>query len=283
MIPGLTALSGTFAPELDSYPRYYHRQCDLNDRNNKRVRISSIIVWAIQLALIIHVLKTGRSRYWIFILIFMPLIGGIAYLLIEILPDFSSSLSGQRAARKVKKAFNPGAEVRQHKAAWEQSANTDNARRYAEALLDASKPEDAEAIVNQALKGIFAYEPTLLLTRARLQFAQNRPDEAAESLESLREHNPDFRSTDSDLLYARALEANGQIDKALVEYGAVSKHFPGIEARYRLALCLKTAGRQPESIAEMESILKDSKLAPAHFRKSQKPWLDAITRELATS
>jgi hypothetical protein len=247
------------------------------------VRISSIIVWAVQLALIIHVLKTGRSRYWIFILIFMPLIGGIAYLLIEVLPDFSNSISGQRAARKVKMTFDPGAQVRQHQAAWEQSANTDNARRYAEALLDTGKPQDAEDIVNQALKGIFADEPTLLLTRARIQFAQNRPGEAAKSLESLREHNPNFRNTDGDLLYARALEADGQIDKALAEYSAVSKHFPGIEARYRLALCLKVAGRQPESIEEMESILKDSKLAPAHFRKSQKPWLDAITRELAAS
>ncbi len=247
------------------------------------MRLSSIIIWAIQLALIIHVLKTGRSRYWIFVLIFMPLIGGIAYLVIEILPEFSNSISGQRAARKMKMTFDPGAEVRLHQAAWEQSPNTDNARRYAEALLDAGKPQDAEDIVNRALKGIFSNEPTLLLTRARIEFAQNRPGETAKSLETLREHNPDFRSTDGDLLYARALEADGQIDKALAEYGAVAKHFPGIEARYRLALCLKAAGKQQDSIREMESIMKDSKLAPAYFRKSQKPWLDAIKRELAAS
>ena len=245
------------------------------------MRLSSIIVWAIQLALIIHVLKTGRSRYWIFVLIFMPMIGGIAYLVIELLPEFSNSISGQRAARKVKMTLNPGAQVRQHQAAWAQSPNTDNARRYAGALLDAGKAEEAEAIVNQALKGIFANEPTLLLTRARIEFAQNRPGETAKSLETLRKHNPNFRSTDGDLLYARALEADGQIDKALAKYSAVAKHFPGIEARYRLALCLKTAGRQQESIEEMESIMKDAKLAPAHFRKSQKPWLDAIKRELA--
>jgi len=245
------------------------------------VRLSSIIVWAIQLALIIHVLKTGRSRYWIFILIFMPLIGGIAYLVIEVLPEFTNSISGQRAARRMKKTFDPGAEVRLHQAAWEQSPNTDNARRYAEALLDAGKPQDAEDMVNRALKGIFSDEPTLLLTRARIQFAQNRPGEAARSLETLREHNPDFRNTDGELLYARALEAEGQIDKALTEYSAVAKHFPGIEARYRLALCLKAAGKQQESIREMESVMKDSTLAPAHFRKSQKPWLDAIKRELA--
>lgn len=96
----------------------------------------SILIWLIQLALIIHVLKTGRSRYWIMALLFMPMIGGIAYLMIEILPEFSGSITGQRAVRNVKKTLNPGADLRQHEAAWDQSPNVDNGRRYAEALLD---------------------------------------------------------------------------------------------------------------------------------------------------
>lgn len=245
------------------------------------MRISSLLVWTIQLALIIHVLKTGRSRYWIFVLIFMPLIGGLAYLIIELLPEFSNSISGQRAMRNVKNAFDPGGDVRQHQAAWEQSPNVDNARRYAEALLDAGESAKAEGIVDQALTGMFAFEPTLLLVRARLQFEQDRMSDALNSLESLQEHNPDFRSADGHLLYARTLEATGQIEKALQEYTNVAGYFPGVEARYRRALCLKASGNQQESTAEMESILNDAKLAPAHFRKSQKLWLEATRRELA--
>jgi len=245
------------------------------------MRISSLLVWTIQLALIVHVLKTGRSRYWIIVLIFMPLIGGLAYLLIELLPEVSNSISGQRAMRHVKNVFDPGGDVRRQQAAWEQSPNTDNARRYAEALLDAGEAAKAEAVVDQALTGMFAFEPTLLLVKARLQFEQDRMDEALQSLEALQEHNPDFRSADGHLLYARTLEATGQIGKAMKEYTDVAGYFPGVEARYRRALCLKAAGNQQESIAEMESIMKDAKLAPAHFRKSQKPWLDAARRELA--
>ena len=247
------------------------------------MRISSIFVWAIQLALIVHVLKTGRSRYWIFFLIFMPLIGGLAYLIVEVLPEFSSSIFGQRAVRNVKRTLNPGGEVKQHQAAWEQSPNTDNARRYAEALFEAGKVDEADEIIGQALKGMFANEPTLLLVRARIQFEQDKPEEALESLQALQEHNPDFRNAAGHLLYAQALEATGQIDKALEEYSAVAGYFPGVEARYRQVMCLKSAGKQQESITEMESVLKDASLAPAHFRKSQKTWLDEIKRELAGS
>ncbi len=246
-----------------------------------QVPIISILIWILQLALIIHVLKTGRNRYWIFMLLFMPMIGGIAYVVIEILPEFSGSISGQRAVRNVKKTLNPGAELRHHEAAWEQSQNADNGRRYAEALLDAGKNTEAEEIADQALKGFFAHEPTLLLLKARIQFETGRPADSLESLAALQEHNPEFRNAAGHLLYAQALEANGQKEKAIDEYTAVSKYFPGVEARYRLALCLKSTGDEQASRVAMESIINDAKLAPAHFRKSQKPWLDAVKRELA--
>jgi len=245
-----------------------------------KVSIISILIWITQLALIIHVLKTGRSRYWIIMLFFMPMIGGIAYLLIEILPEFSGSITGQRAVRNVKKTLNPGADLRHHEAAWEQSPNVDNARRYAGVLMESGKTNEAEAIVDQSLKGLFATEPTLLLIKARIQFDHDQTADAIKSLETLQEHNPDFRNASGHLLYARALEANGQTEKAVREYSSVSGYFPGVEARYRLALCLKATGNEQASNAELESIINDAKLAPPHFRKSQKQWLDAVKREM---
>ena len=241
----------------------------------------SILVWTMQLALIIHVIKTGRSYYWIMFLIFVPLLGGLAYFVIEVLPQFSGSIAGQRAVRSVKQTLNPGADLRQHEAAWNQSANVDNSRRYAEALMDAGESDKAEEIINQALKGLFATEPTLLLLKAHLQFEKNLTDDTVKTLQLLQEKNPDFRSAEGHLLYARALEAEGKIDDAVREYSAVSGYFPGVEARYRLALCLDAAGKTTASRAEFESILNDAKLAPPHFRKSQKHWLDAVNSELA--
>jgi hypothetical protein len=183
--------------------------------------------------------------------------------------------------RTVKQTLNPGAELRHHEAAWSQSPNVDNGRRYAQALLDSGKTEEAEEIIDQALKGLFATEPTLLLLRAQLQFSKDQSHETVQTLESLQKHNPDFRSAEGHLLYARALEAEDRIDDAIREYSAVSGYFPGVEARYRLAKCLEVAGKDSASKAEMESILNDAKLAPPHFHKSQKTWLDAVKKDLA--
>ncbi|NOR20010.1 MAG: tetratricopeptide repeat protein [Xanthomonadales bacterium] len=240
----------------------------------------TILIWLVQLALIIHVLKTGRSRYWIMMLIFMPMIGGIAYFVIELLPEFSGSMAGQRAVRNVKQTLNPGADLRTNEAAWNQSPNVDNGRRFAQSLMDTGKTTEAEDIIKQALKGLFSTEPTLLLLKAQLQFEAERTTEAITTLELLQKHNPDFRSAEGHLLYARALEAENRINDAVKEYSAVSGYFPGVEARYRLALSMAIAGNNTASKTELESILNDAKLAPPHFRKSQKTWLDAVKREL---
>jgi hypothetical protein len=231
------------------------------------------LTYFIQLLLVIHVLKTGRSRYWIWLLLFLPLVGGVAYLVMELLPGFTGSIAGQRTMRGARTALNPGAELRQHAAAWQQSPHADNARRYAQALLDAGQPEAAEDILDQALSGFFSTEPNLMLLRATARFDNDDPEGAADLLEKLQAANPDFRSAEGHLLYARALAAAGRTDESLEEFQAVTGYYPGAEARYRLASALRDAGRTAAARAEFEQMLSDADLAPRHFRKSQARWL----------
>jgi hypothetical protein len=236
----------------------------------------------IQALLVIHVLKTGRNRYWIWLLLFLPLIGGIAYLVIEVLPEFRGGIRGQRAIREIKKAVNPGADLERHAAAWEQSPNADNARRYAGALMDSGKFSQADEILDQAMSGFFSTEPNLMLLRARGRFESGRFDETIRVLEALQEENPDFKSSEGHLLYARALQAAGRGDKAIGEYRAVATYFPGVEARYRLVLALQENGLADEAGRELDQLINDARLAPAHFRKSQKKWL-ALANDLRKS
>ncbi len=64
----------------------------------------------------------------------------------------------------------------------------------------------------------------------------------AETLDDLIRLNPDFRSPEGHLLYARALETEGNADKALEEYKVLAQSYPGAEAAARYAQLLKRAG-----------------------------------------
>src|SRR5437762_403021 len=52
------------------------------------------LMWVAQLAMIVHVLKTGRPYWWFWVLISAPVIGGIAYALIEVAPELRGSGGG---------------------------------------------------------------------------------------------------------------------------------------------------------------------------------------------
>ncbi|MDX1459946.1 MAG: tetratricopeptide repeat protein [Xanthomonadales bacterium] len=239
-----------------------------------------ILTYLIQILLIVHVLKTGRNRIWIWVLIMLPGLGGLAYVLVEVLPELTGGIRGQRAMRTMKKALDPGAELRDAEAAWEQSPNADNARRLAAALIEAEQYPRAHEVLDQALSGFFSTEPSLLLLKARTLFEEGRPDDAVATLETLTSENPDFRSAEGHLLQARSLEASGRLKEAIEEYRAVSHYFPGAEARLRLARALEADGQVAEARDELERMLNDARLAPAHFRKAQKPWLDEARASL---
>ncbi len=238
------------------------------------------LTYFIQILLVIHVLKTGRSRYWIWLLLFLPLIGGVAYLVVEIFPEFYSGITGQRTRRGVRNLIDPGADIRTHAAAWEQSSNADNGRRYAQALLAAGRAAEAGEILDQVLGGFFKTDPVLMLLKAQTQFDQEQWGPSLATLEDLQKHNPNLRSPEGHLLYARTLEHTGRSDEAIKEYRAVVGYYPGAQARFLLGLALKNSGRENEAAGEFRSMIRDAELAPAHFRKSEKNWLDLAGREL---
>lgn len=235
--------------------------------------ISPYWILLAQVLLVVHVLATGRNRFWILLLLFVPLIGGLAYLVLEILPDLTGGVRGQRAKRTLGNVLNPGGQLKKRAAAWERTPNADNARHYATALIEADRLDEAERVIDQALSGLFKTEPNLLLIKARLKFEQQRPQDAADLLDLLQKENPGFRSAEGHLLLARALQQAGHTDRALQEFRDVATYFPGVEARYRLAMALAAAGNETESREELERILQDARLAPSHFRRAQSAWL----------
>lgn len=235
-----------------------------------------VISTLVQVLLIIHVVRSGRDRIWIWVLIMLPMAGGLAYLAMELIPEWTQTMGGRRTIRQVKDTLDPGAAARQYGAAWEQSPNAENARQFAGALVAGKRYQEALEVLARATNGLFRHEPNLLLLRAQAQFGLERYAESVATLEALIEHNPGFKSAEGHLLYARALQEEQLLERAIEEYRQVAHYYPGVEARYRLCLALRAAGREVECQEEVRAIQRDAKLAPAHFRKSQKHWLKAV-------
>jgi hypothetical protein len=232
------------------------------------------LIYLIQIGLIVHVLRTGRNMYWVFILIIAPGIGGLAYVIVELMPDLMNDWRARSAIRGVRKTLDPGADLRHRQQQHKLSGSVDAARHLANELIDSGRYREAIEHFQNALTGLYEYDPNLMLGLARAQFANEQYEDARNTLDSLIEKNPDFRSPEGHLLYARAVEACGDDEKALGEYEVVVQSFAGAEARLRYGLTLERLGRNEDALAEFEELVTSAELAPRHYRKMQRQWIN---------
>jgi hypothetical protein len=233
------------------------------------------LIYLIQIGLIVHVVRTGRNMYWVFILLIAPGIGGLAYFIVEVLPNLMNNRRARSAVRGVRKKLNPGAELRHRQRAHQLSGSVDAARHLAGELVEGGRYVEAIEHYESALTGLYENDPDLMLGLATAQFANEQFEDARQTLGLLAEKNPDFRSSDGHLLYARAVEACGDDDKALDEYRAVASYYAGAQAGLRYGLILERLGDEEAALAEFEETITAAELAPRHYRKAQREWIHA--------
>src|SRR5262245_30978135 len=201
---------------------------------------------------IFHAIKTGRISYWLMILVFLPGIGSVAYLLLEVLPQARGSRTARRAASKVGHALDPDRRMREHAANLETADTADNKRHLAEECIRRGQWDDAVALYRSALVGPLSGDPALLIGLSRALFGRGDFQATLDTLDALKRDNPDYQSREGHMIYARNLEMLGRTQEAAEEYRSLIGYALGPEAQVRYGLLMKAMG--------------DSQLAEEAFR-----------------
>ena len=242
-----------------------------------------IVSGLLSLGLIVHCIKTGRNTIWVYVLVVLmsfPFVGSLVYLGAEVLPDLMRSRTSRRALRGLRSTLDPEGGLRRAENAMNVSGTVASRQKYADELVRVGRPAEALPIYQNCLTGVFADDPKLLLGYAHAQFAAGEPAATRNTLDELIGKNPEFRSPDGHLLYARALEGEGNDEKALSEYATLAEYYPGAEAGVRYAKLLKRLGQGPLARQTLQALLERANFAPAHYRKAQREWLDEAASEM---
>lgn len=231
----------------------------------------------LELVCIIHAVKTGRVFPWVYVIVFLPAVGSLAYLAVELVPDMMRSRTSHQLAQGMRTAADPNRGFRQAKRAAELVGSIDSKRAYADQLVERSQYPDAIAIYQGLLTGQFENDPAILQRLARAQFLSGDAASAQITLERLRAADPNFMSADLELLYARSLELQSKDAEALAVYRKIAPVFAGEEARARYGMLLQKVGAHDEARAQFKDILQSLEGAPGHYRRAQREWA-AIAR-----
>jgi hypothetical protein len=243
--------------------------------------IIAVAGYLVQLALITHVVRSGRPYYWIYILLLAPGLGGVAYFVAEILPEMLGTRGAQQAVHQARRAISPERRYRALAEQLETADTAENRKALAEECLLIGKVEQAIMLYKSALTGVHKDDPILMHGLARAYFAAGDSAGCIRTLDALKAANPKFESADAHLLYARSLEAAGRRDEALSEYAAVSNYFAGAEARCRYALLLQQSGHTQQARQLFTEVVRAVDKAGGPFKRAQREWYDIARQNLA--
>jgi hypothetical protein len=227
----------------------------------------------IAVGLAIHAMKTGRPYWWLFILLFVPALGSIAYVLVEIVPSMARTRSARSVRNNIGTMLDPDKEWRERMQQAELVDSADAKRALAEEYEKRGMWADAMRLYEAAATGIFADDPLILLGLARARLGNGEAADSLAILDKLREAQPHWQNQNAHLLYARALEANGLIEESLEEYKKVSAYYAGFEARSRYALLLLKEGHAGEAKAAFEDVVRASTARPVVITPADKEWI----------
>jgi hypothetical protein len=240
----------------------------------------ALVILLLDISLIYHASKTGRLQPWAFIILMVPLIGSLAYIVVELVPEWLSGPDAQRARKRIAGKLDP---EKLYRELSDRLANADtvaNRAALAAECLKIARFDEAERHYDHILKLPIGGEPAYAVGKAQAEFDRNRPADALATLDDLQKRWPDFQSAEGHLLYARALAEVGRVDEALEEYHAVAAYFPGAEARVRYGMLLRVVGRTAEARVVFNELLLQMKRAPKYLREAQAEWPSIAEKQL---
>ena len=202
---------------------------------------------------IVHLMRNSRNSMWITALIFLPIVGPLAYFIVEILPGLSGNRHVRTARAKAVHALNPEREVRAARDALDLADTAANRIRLANAMTALGRHAEALPLLREAVER----GPLDMRTGEKLARAEYETGDAAGALATLDANPPPSAQSDRDrqlLLRAKILEALGRKEEALALYADLVTRLPGEEGRCRYAALLLDQGWDKKALAVLEEV-----------------------------
>ncbi|MFM8443313.1 MAG: tetratricopeptide repeat protein [Methylococcus sp.] len=245
------------------------------------MQTSGILLLLIQIGFAVHALRRGYPLFWVFLIVFVPLIGCLLYIIMVLLPEFSESRTATQGARALSKALNPGKALREREEALAIADTVVNRIELAEEYVRHGRLLEAIQLYERSLNGIYQTDPVLLEGLAAALVEAGEFERARLTLDDYARAHPELDKPALRLLRARTSEGLGDSAAALEEYGKLLETTGGAEIKCRYGLLLKAVGRGEEATRLFEELLREDRRGNRHSRHLNREWVEKARQALA--
>jgi hypothetical protein len=234
------------------------------------------VVVLAQIACVIHVLKTGRPYWWIWIIFAVPLIGLAAYIYLEVRPSWGK-LDWQSFLWKLKSSRE---RIHILEGNLEESTTVRNRLALAEELHKAGQFDRECEVLSEGLRGAFKDDAQLLMRLAEALLEAGRVAEAEQILgKTVPEKSADAQLQFA-LLQARVLGRQGRNADAERQFQELVSRKKSEGPRYYYAEFLLANGRRDEAVTILTDILHQYRRGTVVWRFLERKWFYAARKLL---
>ena len=232
----------------------------------------SIVLQAI---CVIHCLAKGNQQKWIWIIIFLPMIGCVVYFFTEIV----NAKNAQGLSTGLGGLINPAGRIRRLENNLRFADTFNNRVMLADAYLAVGRTDEAIELYASGLTGAFTENEYVIKQLIRAYFEKQRYAEVIGMARKLY-GRPQFARSKEHVLYARALEYTGDLTAAEQEFMKMKARFADFEARYQYGLFLRGTGRGKEARLVFEDIAGEASHLSSRERRDNRAWIVKAKEEL---
>src|SRR5687768_2264029 len=103
----------------------------------------AIVTLLLDIPVLVHAAKTGRFCRWGFIILAIPGLGALAYIGLEVIPEWMGSIEGQKTQAALNKALDPHKRLRELTIEFSRADTIATRVALANELLNAGRNEEA--------------------------------------------------------------------------------------------------------------------------------------------